>query len=215
MPGTLEALIIALVFVMPGFITARTREMLVPTVGKPEALQITLRSITVSLLYLPLWLLASPHLFALRTRITQGPALATGLPMRPTVMFLALSLILPVCVGFVWAIASWNGWYPRFVSRIYPRLGLRAPLHGVGEDLWDKLWFNRSKQPWLTVYMKDGRIYIGRGVEFSQSSYGQDLLLGPDTKIYKDGEEKKDLATSAGEGVWIPGREVTSIDIHQ
>ena len=63
--------------------------------------------------------------------------------------------------------------------------------------------------------MRDGRIYVGRGVEFSQSSYGRDLVLGADTKVFKDGEEKKDLATSGGESVWIPGPEVVSIDIHE
>jgi len=106
-------------------------------------------------------------------------------------------------------------WYPRIAEHTHPRLGLRPPSRGVGEDLWDTLWLNRLRQPWLTVYMKDGRVYIGRGVEFSQSTYGRDLVLGPDTKMFKAGEQKKDLATTAGEAVWIPGAEVSSIDIHQ
>ena len=63
--------------------------------------------------------------------------------------------------------------------------------------------------------MKDGRVYVGRGVEFSQSSYGRDLVLGADTKMFKDGKEKKDLATSGGESVWVPGAEVASIDVHE
>jgi hypothetical protein len=118
-------------------------------------------------------------------------------------------------MGVLWAIGAWNDWYPRIAERTHPRLGLRALSRGVGEDLWDKLWLNRIRQPWLTVYMKDGRVYIGRGVEFSQSAYGRDLVLGPDTKLFRDGEEKKDLASSAGEAVWVPGAEVSSIDIHQ
>ena len=62
MPATVEALLILLVFVVPGFITVRTRETLVPTAGKLDTLQIMLRSVTVSLLYVPLWLLASRDL---------------------------------------------------------------------------------------------------------------------------------------------------------
>ena len=60
--------------------------------------------------------------------------------------------------GVVWAVAYWNDWYVKAAERFYPRLGLRAPTRGVGEGLWDKLWLNRERQPWLTVYMKDGRI---------------------------------------------------------
>jgi hypothetical protein len=36
--------------------------------------------------------------------------------------------------------------------------------------------------------MKGGRRYVGRGIEFSQSAYGRDFLLGPDTKVFKDGD---------------------------
>lgn len=217
MPPTLEALFIVLVFVMPGFITVRTKETLVPSVGKPEALQITLRSITTSLLYVPLWLIAASDLLLLRKHVmqlSQAPALVPAVPGRAVVVFFGLALVLPVAMGVVWAIGAWRDWYPRIATHIYPWLGLRTPSRGVGEDLWDKLWLNRREQPWLTVYMKDGRVYVGRGIEFSQSSYGRDFVLGPDTKMFKDGEEKKDLANSAGDGVWIPGGEVSSVDIH-
>jgi len=218
MPATLEALLIVLVFVMPGFITVRTKETLVPSVGKPEALQITLRSITASLLYLPLWLVTAGDLLELRRhllRLVEAPAVVPPVPGRPVLTFFMLTLILPIAMGVIWAIGSWNDWYPRIAERTHPRLGLRPPSRGVGEDLWDKLWLNRLNQPWLTVYMKDGRVYIGRGIEFSQSTYGRDLVLGPETKMFKDGEQKKDLTASDGEAVWIPAAEVSSIDIHR
>jgi hypothetical protein len=218
MPATIDALVIVLVFIMPGFIVVRTKESLVPSVGKPEALQITLRSITASLLFLPLWLVAMPDLLLLRSRLiqlSQASAAVSPLSGRPILTLFTVTLILPGAAGILWAIASWNDWYPRVAEPIYLKLGLRSPSRGVGEDLWDKLWLNRGQQPWLTVYLKDGRVYIGRGIEFSQSSYGRDLLLGSDTKMFKDAEEKKDLATSAGEAVWIPASEVSSIDIHQ
>ena len=194
MPATAEALLIALVFVTPGFLTVRIREMLVPSVGKPDALQLTLRSITVSLVYIPLWLVAAPHLFLLRQRLSKladGSAGAVSVLDSGVLVFFTLGLLLPVGIGILWAVGSWNDWYPKVAERLYPTLGLRSPARGVGEDLWDKLWLNRVRQPWLTVYMRDGRIYVGRGVE------------------------KKDLATSGGESVWIPGPEVVSIDIHE
>ncbi len=50
-------------------------------------------------------------------------------------------------MGVLWAIGSWNDWYPRIAERTHPRLGLRPPSRGVGEDLWDKLWLNRLRQP--------------------------------------------------------------------
>lgn len=217
MPATLEALLIVLVFIMPGFITVRTKETLVPSVGKPEALQITLRSITASLLYLPLWLVAAADLLLLRRHLlslAEGPDVVPPVPSRPVFAFFMLALIVPLAMGVLWAIGSWNDWYPRVAEWTHPRLGLRPPSRGVGEDLWDKLWLNRLQQPWLTVYMKDGRVYIGKGIEFSQSTYGRDLVLGPETKMFRDGEQKKDLTASDGEAVWIPASEVSSIDIH-
>jgi hypothetical protein len=152
MPATLEGLLILLVFVMPGFITVRTREALVPSVGKPDALQITLRSITVSILYLPLWLLALPDLLVLRARLAatiQTPAAVVSLGERGVLVFFVLALILPIATGIVWAIGYWNDWYATCARRIYPKLGLRPPGTGVGEDLWDKLWLNLERQIWL------------------------------------------------------------------
>ncbi|MGH7323982.1 MAG: DUF6338 family protein [Candidatus Rokuibacteriota bacterium] len=219
MPATLEALLILLVFIMPGFITVRTKQMLVPGVRKPDAVQTTLSSITVSLLYLPLWLVASRDLLLLQSRLTkvaEAPSVASvSLSDRAVFSFFALALLLPISMGILWAIGSWNDWYPRMAERIAPRVGLRAPTRGVGDDLWDKLWLNRLRQPWLTVYLKDGRVYVGRGVEFSLSAYGRDLVLGSDTKMFEGGEEKKDLATTAGECIWVPGSEVSSIDVHE
>lgn len=73
-------------------------------------------------------------------------------------VFLALSFLLPLFTGGVWAIASWNDFYQRVASRVYPWLNIPVPVRGVGDDLWDRLWLNRRAQPWLTVFMKDGRI---------------------------------------------------------
>jgi len=218
-------LFILIVFVMPGFLIVRTKEFLVPTVEKPDALQITLRSVTVSLLYLPLWLAFSPLMLQFRARVVatvQDQATSSGqlsagpLLDRGLVVFLALSVLLPVLIGGVWAVSSWNDWYHRVASRIYPRLNIPPPVRGIGEDLWDRLWLNRTAQPWLTIFMKDGRVYVGRGVEFSLSRHGRELVLGPDTRLFdKDWNLVRDLSQARGEGVWIPISEVSSIELHE
>ena len=219
MPATAEALLIVLVFIVPGFITVRTREFLVPRVGKPDALQITLRSITASLLYLPVWLVAAPGLLTLRSQLASAferpETVITKALYPPMANLLLIVLALPVGVGLLWAASYWNDWYPRVAERIYPKLGLRAPGRGVGDDLWDKLWLNREHERWLTVYLKDGRIYVGRGVEFSQSALGRDLLLGGDSRLYdKDWNPIRTMAEAGGERVWIPADQVVSIEIY-
>src|SRR3989454_5953127 len=105
--------------------------------------------------------------------------------------------------------------YPHaFTARFYRRLNIPAPSRGVGDNLWDRVWVNRKEVPWLTVYMKDGRIYVGRGVEFSLASEAREILLGIDTSMYdKDWNLIRQLPR--GEGVWIPVSEVSSIDIHE
>jgi hypothetical protein len=68
---------------------------------------------------------------------------------RGVLVFFVLALILPIATGIVWAIGYWNDWYATCARRIYPKLGLRPPGTGVGEDLWDKLWLNLERQIWL------------------------------------------------------------------
>lgn len=150
MPATVEALLIALVFVMPGFIAVRTREWLVPTVAKADAVQVTLRSVTVSLLFLPLWVFAAPELLELRRNLAAAGATGVStvsLVHRGVLTFFAVALILPVCGGIVWGVGYWQDWYPKLVGRLLPRLGIPAPSRGVGEDLWDRTWLNGRRHP--------------------------------------------------------------------
>lgn len=162
---------------------------------------------------------ATPGLFTLRSQLTRAfdkpETIIIKAFYQPIVVLLLVVLVLPVCVGLLWAVIYWNDWYPKIAERIYPKLGLRAPGRGVGDDLWDKLWLNRERERWLTVYLKDGRIYVGRGVEFSQSALGRDLLLGGDSRRYdKDWNPVRTMADAGGERVWIPADQVVSIEIY-
>jgi len=219
MPSTVEALVIAVVFVMPGFILVRTREWLVPPVAKSDALSLTLTSITVSLAFVPLWLVAAPDLLDLRYRLMTAAA-APGAPSvrlthRGVVAFFGLSFLLPVSAGFVAAIAYWQDWYPKLAVRLLPRVGIPAPSRGVGEDIWDRLWLNFRRQVWLTVYTKDGPVYVGRGVEFGYTSQGRDVRLGDDTRVYdKTWNLIQNTRDSGGGGVWIPAGQIVSIEIY-
>lgn len=220
MPGTVEGLFILLIFVMPGFITVRTKQMIVPTVEKADAVQITLQSVTVSLLYLPLWLFFSPQLLVFRAEIIKAAGThaitSAGVFRIGLGIFILLCLVLPAVTGAVWAVGSWNDWYSKVASRVYPKLNIPAPASGVGEALWDRLWLNRHRTPWLTVFMKDGRIYVGRGIEFSLSPKDKELLLGPDTQLFdKRWNLVRSLAAARGEGVWVPITEVSSIELHE
>jgi len=218
MPSTVEALLIAVVFVMPGFTLVRTREWLIPPVAKSDAFNLTLTSITVSLAFVPLWLAAAPDLLDVRLRLIAaagGEAPSVPLTHRGIVAFFALSLLLPVSAGVVAAVAYWQDWYPRAAGRLLPRVGIPAPSRGVGEDIWEKLWLNLQRQAWLTVHTKDGPIYTGRGVEFGYTSQGRDIRLGDDTRVYdKAWNLVQNTHDSGGAGVWIPAGQIVSIEIY-
>lgn len=218
MPTTVEALLIAMVFVMPGFLFVRTREWFVPPVAKSDAFSLTLTSITVSLAFVPLWLVAAPDLLDLRHRLTvaaaMSPPTAVSLSHRG-VLFFALALLLPVASGFVAAIAYWQDWYPRLGSLLLPWVGIPGPNPGVGADVWEKLWLNSKRQRWLTIRTKDGPIYVGRGVEFGYSSQGRDIVLGDDTRVYdKEWNLVQNVRDSGGVGVWLPAIQIVSIEIY-
>ena len=219
MPATVEGLLIAVVFVMPGFLFVRTREWFVPPVAKSDAVSLTLTSITVSLAFVPLWLGLASDLLDVRSRLATATALTSASPVplshRGVIAFFTLSLVLPISAGVVAAIAYWQDWYPKVGGRLLPRLGIPAPSRGVGADLWDRLWLNFRRQAWLTVYTKDGPIYVGRGVEFGYTSQGRDVRLGDDTRVY---DENWNLVQNThdrgGVGVWIPGGQIVSIEIY-
>src|SRR5438552_14504205 len=136
MPATVEALLIAVVFVMPGFILVRTREWFVPPVAKSDVVSLTLTSITVSLAFVPLWLAAAPDLLDVRHRLRMAAAAASApsVPVghRGVVAFFALSLLLPVSGGLLAAIAYCQVWGPILGGSVFPRRGLPAPSRGVG-----------------------------------------------------------------------------------
>lgn len=206
MPATIEALFIVLVFVMPGFVTLRVKDFFVPSGAKQEPLQFTLHSITISLFYLPLWLASLPTLLTVRAQLlaeTQAKILPTALSTitwNISALALVHSLLVPATFGLVWAIAVWNNWPTTIAGR---------------DNLWDRLWLNRKRIPWLTVFMKDGRIYVGRGIEFALTSETREILLGPDTEMYDRDWNLVRALTPRGEAVWIPIAEVSSIDIHE
>jgi hypothetical protein len=62
--------------------------------------------------------------------------------------------------------------------------------------------------------MKDGRIYVGLGVEIALTAETREILLGPRTAMY-DREWNQIRELPRGEGVRIPIAEVSSIDIHE
>jgi hypothetical protein len=219
MPSTVEALLIAVIFVMPGFILVRTREWFIPPVAKSDAFSLTLTSITVSLAFVPLWLAASSDLLDVRHRLVAAAATpgAQSVPLthRGVVAFFALALILPVGAGFLAAIAYWQDWYQRCGARLLPRVGIPTPSRGVGDDIWERLWLNLRRQLWLTVYTKDGPLYVGRGVEFGYTSQGRDIRLGSDTRVYDKGWNLiQNTQDRDGVGVWIPAGQIVSVEMY-
>ena len=153
--------------------------------------------------------------------VTRGNASQNSAQVLSTITWnisaLALvhSLLVPATFGLVWAIAVWNNWPTTIAGRFYRRFNIPVPAAGVGDNLWDRLWLNRKRIPWLTVFMKDGRIYVGRGIEFALTSETREILLGPDTEMYDRDWNLVRALTPRGEAVWIPIAEVSSIDIHE
>ena len=90
-----------------------------------------------------------------------------------------------------------------------------TPARGVGTDMWDRLWLNSRRQLWLTVYTKDGPIYVGRGLEFGYTSQGRDVRLGDDTRVYdEDWNLIQNTGDRDGRGVWIPSSQIVSIEMY-
>jgi len=126
-----------------------------------------------SFFYLPLWLVSLPTLLTVRAEIA---AAAQGT--------LAASAVRTV----TWDVSALA--FPRADCASLSKAEHAVPARGVGDNVWDRLWMNRRQMPWLTVYMKDRRIYVGVGVE---------IALAPKRARYWN--HIRELPR--GEGVWV------------
>lgn len=206
MPTTLEAALVLLILLAPGFIAVRVKNSLLPY-RVPSAFQETVEATILSTFPLPVWLLFGWRFLKARHDLILSSQNLQ--PLDPWVFLPVLGVIALVYVlvspliGVAYAFIQANQPYAAPVGRIFrERLGPHAH-----PEVWDRA-FNRDIQPWVRGVFKSGTAIqgIARFAGLSPSSRQIFLVALPGVpeslvRLDAQGVILEDL-TARAEGVW-------------
>lgn len=147
LPETTQALILIVVFFMPGFIASRVFTLCFPGRPAPEKVQL-LSSITLSFFNYAFWSWAIWIL------------LYTGYWQTHPIQFACLVVVIvlasPIVLGIGLAVATEKKWFVRFVKHF----GVQAPPYP--EAAWDTFFRKNPKERWwVIIRLRDGIIVRG------------------------------------------------------
>jgi hypothetical protein len=188
--SSIEAIYVALVFIVPGYVFALTRNLFVAGQEKPSADHV-LAFVTYSAVN-----------FALFGWITYTVI------SSPTLQIAALILVLvviPGALGFTFGAFSQKG----IVGRICRRIGLNS-MHPVPRA-WEHVFFTASPS-WVIVKLKDGGQYRGwwGGRSFASSDTKErDLYI---SEVFDYSTDESEPWRPTGKGVFIAAGEIRSIE---
>ncbi|MBI4438168.1 hypothetical protein HY631_04420 [Candidatus Uhrbacteria bacterium] len=216
MPSTIEALLIFLCFVAPGFLLAHVWDYMV-TRTKPEAGHLVLRSLTYSALWWSSCLVGARVLLPTHIGGWLLPLLAPLLELsllKPITSANAAMpgdvLLLPAGVIVLAPIVAYLG--ARTV-KIFPRLPAYIGFQLLQPTAWDYV-FERLPPCFIRITLKDGRCVVGW---WSRESYAtshpdpRDIYLQTLWRVDDEGSLVEPAPGSIGG--WISGSEIACMEL--
>lgn len=226
MPATVEAALVLIVLVGPGFIASRLLNSLVPY-RAPTAFQETTQALVFSAVMVPIWLMAARPLLSSRNAFlaawrdhetaSQLPWWAVGMPVL--VLMLVYFVAAPT-LAIAWALLVRKRPHIRFAGWLLERLGSKL-RYAEGPEVWDEIFGADEVQKWVRVTFKDGTAVEGLLIGAGLSPSGRQLHLSglagianSLTVLNSDGRVVDDLSARQVEAIWIEiGSEVRRVDV--
>lgn len=239
MPTSVEAVLVLIVVVSPGFIAVAIKNGFIPY-RQPSAFQETVESVLLSTLLLPVWASFARPLFGARDAVVG--AWSRGANVEVAAVAKAFVPVLIIYFVFAPLLGIGYGFLRRFRLQaaianttltagrvLWRKLGGRgsneAPyLIGAGPEVWDDVIdSDLSNTPWVRVWFKDGSGLEGVLRRISTSPAPHQLYLttlegSPATllRLAPDGSVAADLGAQGAQGVWIEvASDVRSIEFLQ
>ena len=228
MPTTVEALLVLVFFIAPGFIATLVKNRLVPF-STPSPFREAVESVVLSAFHSPVWVLLSPLVAEIRPSVTAFIAGTAAVPLRNAGLafgiVVAVFLVTAPCLGALYALFLSSNVYPHLFARLAGALGVYTKTGGAPE-LWDGV-FATKEQWWVSIRFRDGTGYFGLAGEISTSPSDRQILLVPSRvptetpSLYRfspQGELVEDLTLLPGtdKGVWIRVTDqVASIEVYR
>jgi hypothetical protein len=199
-PGNLEAVLIVIVFIIPGVISQRVLGAAISRQQR-ETQDVLLEAVLFSCVNFAAfgWLLiVVPDLS------TEWATRHRTFVISAWVLFL---LVAPVIWGWIFALAIERDW----LTGLYGWFGLR--YRDPTPRAWD-YYFGQRRQAWVRVRLVDGSVIAGyMGPRSFASSFPspEDLYLETVYPVDEDGRLGRDPLPESG-GVWIQGSQIKAIE---
>jgi hypothetical protein len=222
MPTTVEAVLILLVLIAPGFIAMQVRNRLT-SYRLPSPFQETVQAVILSTIMLPLWLIGG-YLPRAREQFLIDWHRQAYLPswsvVIPLVAICLVYFVVAPLVGITYTLIQLKRPHVAFGRWILRRFNINIPS-GEGPEIWDEVFGRRDTAPWVRVWFKDGSGIEGIVKHVGVSPASRQLYVVEDSEIPNSlvrldshGHTLEDLSAINAEGVWIDiGSEVQRVEV--
>ncbi len=222
MPATLEAALILIVLIAPGFISTQVKNRLVPY-RTPSAFEETVQAVILSAFMFPLWLLGG-YLLRARDQLLMAWQHPVPLPwwavVIPILAICLIYLVVAPLLGIAYALLLIKRPYAAVGHWLLTRLGITT-RYEEGPEVWDQVFGRREVRPWVRVWFKDGTAIEGVVSAAGVSPASKQVYLSgiegvPNSLVRLDAEGAivEDLSGGQAEGVWIEvGSEVRRVEV--
>jgi len=214
MPATLEAVLVLLILVVPGFVAARLFKSPLPNALVSERQFIVLTvflGILVHLIALPFTIRIWPEIAALWSALELAEeGVVPHLSFSVLAWCLAILMLVPLLVALV-ASSIWR-WQP--LQPFLGRFGLS--LVEMTPQAWDWFFLTQRRGCWILAELDDGRLVGGEFGERSFASlspYAHDLYL--EREYYVDEAHNFGSPIPVSVGVWLRGAAVKVLHFYR
>jgi hypothetical protein len=213
-PTTIDALVILVLLIVPGFVFARLVRAPMPRALVSDK-NFLVRSLVFSLV---IHAIALPFTMAMSERIsnyfmtvavsgTSQPLHVDGLVF---IWLATLLLLLPILLALIVS----RIWEARWAQPFLERLGVS--LVDMTPRAWDWFFLTQKRGCWIVAELKDGRMIGSEYGEFSFASlnpHGNDPYV--ETEYYVDERHTFFEKVPDSIGVWLNGSEIRSVHFYR
>lgn len=214
MPATIDALVILVLLVVPGFVFARLVRAPMPRAlvsGKNFLVRALLFSLVIHAIALPFTMAMSDRISNyFITVAVSGPRQALHVDGLVVIWLAIVLVLLPILLALV---AS-RIWKAKWAQPFLERLGLS--LVDMTPRAWDWFFLTQKRGCWIVAELKDGRMIGGEYGESSFASlnpHGNDLYV--EAEYYVDERHTFFEKVPDSIGVWLNGSEIRSVHFYR
>ena len=214
MPGTLEAVIILVLLVAPGFLCSRliTTEIPRPFISEGHSLFLALIfSILIHVIILPFTVSVAPEFFSFKAGL-QNLSQTKSAELNTVVVIWLVSVLFIVPLVVAYGLSA--VWKSNWAQPILERFGLS--IVQLTPQAWDWFFITQRDGCWIVAELEDGTLVGGEYAKdsfVSLSPHSPDLFL--ERAYYVDEEHNFGDEVPDSVGVWVNGAKINKLHFYR